>query len=101
MEGEVCRTWPGWQEVQDHEEADEDKFCYKPCRHHGDDYIYFNKQKRRMSLKGEQGPIWTSQMETDKVCDGLCGNMDAVVLKNERFMPSHQVTWPTIEYVHF
>ena len=95
-----CRTWPGWETVQDDRKEDEDRLCYKPRRHHGTDYIFFNHLKRDLGEDGGQGPLWTNQTESEKACEGLCRNMDAVILKDETHIPSHQVMWFALEYVH-
>ncbi|KAL9131258.1 MAG: hypothetical protein Q9175_006809, partial [Cornicularia normoerica] len=93
MEYKTCRTWPGYLAVQDFRREHDDRLCYKPRRHHGDDFIYFNKQKRNLGQDGGQGPVWQDKMESEKVCEGMCRNMDAVLLKDENYTPSHQVMW--------
>ena len=101
MEEKLCRHWAGETHIGDRKPVHDTTVCYKPYHHHGADFIYFNKQKRNLGQDGRQGPVWLDQMTVDAVCEPLCKkHVDGQLLKNvERYPPSHQVTWTSMEYV--
>ena len=97
---ELCRHWEGETTVGDEKRVHDNKLCYKPYRHDGADFIYFNKQKRSLGQDGGQGPVWQDQLKADDACGPLCRtHVDGHLLKNERYPQSHQVTWTDMEYV--
>lgn len=86
---EKCRTWHG---------EHDDKFCYQAWSSQGDDYIYFNDQKRGLGQMGSQGPVWKHKMEAEKVCEGMCReSMDAELFRDDDYLPSHQVVWTDLD----
>ena len=96
----LCRDWEGETIVGDRKRVHGNKLCYKPYRHHGADFIYFNKQKRSLGQDGGQGPIWQDQLHADDACGPLCRtHMDGHLLKKEKYPQSHQVTWTSMEYI--
>lgn len=93
----ICKTWKGIRDVSDKEKVHDEKLCYRAERHHGHDYIYFNKQKRDLSKAGNQVPVWQKQTESDATCEVMCReNLDAALLTDSH-PPSHQVTWNDID----
>ena len=90
-----CRTWEGSEFFYQKGKPHDDKFCYKSQNHHGDDYIKFNKQKRRLGEYGGQNPVWKDKMEAEKVCEDLCRvNLNADLFKDDvNYVPNHQVIW--------
>ena len=98
MQGELCRYWEGETIVGVPKRVHNNKFCYMPYRHHGADFISFNKQKRSLGQDGGQGPVWLDQLKVDDACGPLCRtHVDGHLLKNERYPQSHQVTFTSME----
>ena len=100
MRDKLCRHWEGEASAGERKRGHDNKLCYMRYRHHGADFIYFNKQKRSLGQDGGQGPVWQDQLKADDACGPLCRtHLDGHLLKNKRYPQSHQVTWTAMEYV--
>ena len=98
----LCRTWPGKEDNTDQKKPHDNKLCYLPFEEDGDDFIEFNGEQRNLSPRGGQRPIRENQTAADEVCKGMCQeHLSMELLIHPHKMPSHQVTWTDLEYVHF
>lgn len=92
-----CKLWRGWESSPKHPDWNpaprKDELCYLPQKKKDEDFISFNGQHRSLGKRGGQGLVLQTEKEAG-VCESLCQeNLGMPMLKDHKFMSSHQVVW--------
>ena len=96
----TCKLWEGWETVAASEPRRKrnDEVCYIPNYHHGEDFLFYNGQRRNLGKHGGQGPEFRQDEGTEEICENMCRtNLDMGINKDTAFAPSHQVTWADLD----